>query len=454
MADFDPATMATSLATYYVQGQQDQITAQKTAANTTSTALTKLKSALSAFDTALAGLSGTTKTIAQNSATFSSNVGTATAKSSAAPGTYSFVVDQLATAHQVSFKMPNVPPMAAEDRAFRINVSGAEIEINLKDADINGDGEVSAGELARTINQHADNAGKVSAGVVTVNGESQLVLSSGATGAANAISLDLSGLDPTSAAAANLGAATELVAAQDAIVWLGAKDTGVKLQQASNTFDAIDGVSMTFTATSTSPVTLTVASDASATKDNVQRFVDAYNAVQKVLGDLTSVGNAQTGTSSAAFASDASVRALKSRLSTMVREEYGGVRLSDLGVSVARDGTMSLDATKLETKLKADPTAFDTVFGKATLSDRSGLLGAMDSYLDSWLSTTDGQIQRRQDTVQRKQSSLSARQDRLDQQYESAYNRYLAQFTQLQSLSSQMSETTSLLGSLYSSSTS
>lgn len=449
MADFDPVTMATSLATYYVQGQQDQITAQKTAATDTSAALTKLRSALSAFDTAIAGLSGTTKTVAQNSATFSSEVGTATAKSSAAPGTYSFVVEQLATAHQVAFKMPNVPPMVAEDRAFRVNVSGAEIEINLKDADINGDGEVSAGELARTINQHADNGGKVSAGVVTVNGESQLVLTAGKTGADNAISLDLSGLDPASKAAANLGAATELVAAQDAIVWMGAKDTGMKMQQASNTFDAIEGVSMTFTATSTSPVTLTVASDVSATKDNVQRFVDAYNAVQKVLGDLTRIGNAEAGTNSGVFASDSSVRALKSRLSTMVREEFGGVRLADLGVSVARDGTMSVDATKLETKLKADPTAFDTVFGKATLSDRSGLLGAMDSYLDNWLSTTDGQIQRRQETLQRKQSNLNARQDLLDLQYESAYKRHLAQYTQLQALSSQMGETTGMLGSMF-----
>ncbi len=449
MADFDPVTMATSLATYYTQAQQTQVTAQKTAATNTSAALTKLKSALSSFDSALAGLSGTTKTIAQNSATFSSNVGTATAKSSAATGTYSFVVERLATAHQVAFNMPNVPPMVAENRAFRIQVNGAQVEINLGDADANGDGEVSAPELARAINQHADNGGKVSAGVVTVNGQSQLVLSSGATGAANAISLDLSDLDPASAAATNLGTATELVAAQDALVWLGAKDTGVKLEQASNTFDAIDGVSMTFTATSTSPVTLTVASDASATKANVQSFVDAYNAVQKVLGDLTRVGNADAGTSSAVFASDASVRALKNRLSTMAREEFGGVRLADLGVSVARDGTMSLDSTKLEAKLASDPAAFDTVFGKATLTSKSGLLGAMDGYLDAWLSTTDGQIQRRQDSVQRQQTSLSARQDRLDRQYDSAYNRYLMQFSQLQSLSSQMNQTSSLLGSLF-----
>lgn len=450
MADIDPSTMATSLATYYTQAAQSQIKTQTTKATNTSSALTKLKTALSTFDTALAGLSSVTKTVTQNSATFSSAVGTATAKSSATPGTYSFFVEQLAAAHQVAYQdLPAIDVINGGPLVVQLG-DGSNFSVDLQAADTNGDGSLSQSEIARAINIADNNGGKVSATVVTVGSQTQLVLSAGATGAAGAISLDTSGL-PDSALKTALSGGTELVAAKDAVVWLGAKDTGIRMQQASNTFNAVDGVSMTFTQAmeaGSAPVTLTVANDTSATTKNVQSFVDAYNALGKVLRDLTASGDAEAGVSAAVFASDSGVRALRSRLSGIVRDSYNGLRLADFGVSISRDGTMSLDSSKLETKLAADPSALDGLFGKATAGSRSGLIGAMDTYLDGWLNSTSGQIKRRQETVQKMQATLTSRQTVLDARYDSAYARYLAQFTQLQTLTSKMGETTSLLQSL------
>ncbi len=104
MADFDPATMASSLATAYTQSAQDLLTAQSKAAQATSTALTKLQSALSTFTSALSSLSAK-KGLTQYSATLSSSVGTATASATATPGNYSFFVEQVATAHQVALRL-------------------------------------------------------------------------------------------------------------------------------------------------------------------------------------------------------------------------------------------------------------------------------------------------------------------------------------------------------------
>lgn len=450
MADIDPTTMATSLATYYTQAAQSQITTQTTRANSTSSALTKLQSALSAFDTALTGLSGVTKAVAQNSATFSSSVGTASATASAASGTYSFFVEQLATAHQVAYQdLPAIDVINGGPLVVQLG-DGSSFSVDLQAADTDGDGTLSQSEIARAINTAEGNGGKVAATVMTAGGQTQLILTAGATGEAGAISLDTSGL-PASALKTALDAGTELTAAQDAVVWLGAKDSGIRMQQASNTFTAIAGVSMTFTqamAAGSAPATLTVATDTAATTKNVQTFVDAYNALNKVLTELTKTGNAEAGTASAVFASDSGVRSLRNRLSSMVRESFDGLRLADFGVKIARDGSMSLDSAKLETRLAADPTALDTLFGKAAGGTRSGLIGALDSYLDGWLDSTSGQIKRRQETVQKTQATLSARQTRLDARYDSAYARYLAQFTQLQTLTSRMSETTSLLESL------
>lgn len=449
MADFDPVSTAQQLATAYTKSTQDQITASTTAAQRTSTALTTLKSALTAFNTAVSSLSGSaSKGMRQFTATFgTTGIGTATATSSAQAGTYSFHVEQVATAHQIVFEdLPAVPVALGGPLAVQL-ADGSSFNVNLIAADTDSDGAISQAEIARAINQAEGNQGKATASVLTVNGQTQLVLSAGTTGASNALTLDTSGL-PAGALKDALDGGRELVAAQDAIVWLGGQG-GVKLQQASNTFTAVAGVTMTFTramTTSEAPVTLTVAADGSGTASNVQKFVDAYNTLKKALDDLTKVGT--EGANSAVFATDAGVRALRNRLNTIVRQDFGGLTLMALGVRADRSGSLSLDQAKLDKQLAADPEALDKVFGKASLTASSGVLGAVNQYLDIWLKSGSGQISSRQVSVQVMQKSLTARQQRLDDQYNNFYERYLKQFTQLQALQAQMSQTSGLFSNL------
>ena len=63
---------------------------------------------------------------------------------------------------------------------------------------------------------------------------------------------------------------------------------------------------------------------------------------------------------------------------------------------------------------------------------------------------TDGYIGSRKEAVTKLQSTLTDRQAVLKNQFDNAYNRYLAQFTQLQSLQSQMSGTTSMFEAMFS----
>lgn len=451
MAEIDPTSMASQLANLYVASAQKQLTTQSQAAQSTSTALTKLQSALSAFETALGGLASRGTGVVQRSATLSgagTAITAAKATAQAAPGSHQLFVEQVATVHQVAFEdLPAVPVALGGPLVVQLG-DGTSFSVDLTMADQNSDGTISHAEIARAINTAEDNGGKVVASTVTSGSQTHLVLSAGSSGAAGAFTLDASGL-PDGALKTALSGGRQLVAAQDAVVWLGAQGTGIRLQQASNTFTAIEGVTLTLgqpMASGSAPATLTVANDNSATAEKLQGFVTAYNALEKALDELTAYG--KDGAASAVFASDTGVRNLRTRLDNALRLEVGGVRLMDFGIKTSRDGSISLDSAKLDKALAANPDKLDTLFGNTGLTTASGVLGALQTVADSWTDTSNGQIKRRQDSVQVTQKRITQRQDRLELQYENAYQRYLAQFTQLQNLQSQMSETSNLFSSL------
>lgn len=461
---YDPTTTATQLATAYTAGRQAMITAESNTAAAQSKALSTLSSAMSDFSNALAAFNSQNNVVA-NSATLSSNVGTATATSTAAAGSYNFYVQQLATAGQVAYNSVTDTAAAGSGSMNVVLADGSNFNVNLTNADGNHDGILSAQEIAAAINQAADNNARVTASTMTVNGQQSLVLTSNNTGKDNAVSLDTSGitnLDLKSMLDDTSNQST-LVAAQDAIVWIGAPDAGNpnspnKITQASNTFSLVDGVKMTFTRAQSageSPVTLNVGLDKSTTNSNVQAFVDAYNKLTTTLSQLTASGDPGKGTSAGPFAQDSGLLALRSRLSSVLRQVSGdGQSLPTFGIVGQRDGTISLDTTRLDKAVAANPAALGNLFGSASLTSDTGILGGLDKLTQQWTNPVNGQINQRKDSVQKLQSSLTDRQAQLDSQYNSAYQRYLKQFTDLQTLQAQMAQNTSLFTNMFAQSSS
>lgn len=461
---YDPQTTAEGLANTYIAGSQAILDRQTTKATATSSALTTLSSALTAFQSTLQSLTTSTTAVTANSATFSnSSLGTATATSSAVAGTYSFYVEQLATAGQVSY---NVADSSATN-AGSMNITladGSNFEVDLASADSNNDGVLSAKEVAAAINAAADNDSRITASTMTVNGATKLVLTSTATGADNAVaSIDTSNLGDASLASA-LGSQTVLTEAKNAIVWVGGK-TGEKVEQASNTFSIIDGVKFTITSAqgaNDAATTLTVAADTTNTAANVQKFVDAYNTLLGVFTTLTKAGDhtlvsstdsttTPTATSAdAAFYNDSGVTSLRDRIAATLRTMTDGQSLISYGITSNKDGTLSLDSTRLNKTVAANPGALDTLFGRAGVGIDSGALGAMNKLVSNWTGST-GVIATRRDAVTKLQSDLTDRQATLRTQFDNAYKRYLTQFTALQSLQSSMSTTSDMFTALFSS---
>lgn len=450
---YDPASTAAALAEKYTSSRQQILTAQTTQATAAGKALSTLNSAILGYQASLSALTGINKTMLSQSATFAdTSIGSATASASATAGSYSFFVEQLATAHQVSYSgLPdNTPAAGAGSLSIKAGLTPFTVNLGAAGVDADGNGTLSVREMAAAINGAAGNAGQVSAAVVTIGATTQLVLTAKNTGIDNSVSVDGSGLATGPLKTALAAAPAEVVAAKNAIVWLGAKTTGTKIEQASNTFTNIDGVKMTFTraqAASESPVTLTVAGNNAGTIANVQAFIDSYNKLKAVVDSMVAPGDPESGAAGGVFAHDSGVRALQASLVSLLRNTTGG-SLAAYGITASREGLLTLKAERLTSQLALDPDGLDTLIGRTSSTGGSGIAGKVDTYLKQW-SGTNGQLVQRKEFNGKLQTQLTKRQDLLDSQYDNAYKRYLLQFTQLQTLQSQMSSNTSMFDALF-----
>lgn len=446
---YDPTTTAQALAQKYTATAQSALTTDTTTAKAVATALGSLGVAITSFQSSLGTLTGTGKTFLSQSATLSDTAyGSATANGKAVAGTYDFFVAQVATAGQA--KYGNLTDSTDASGTLRVKIGSGGFDVDLGKAA--GDATLTVRELAAAINNASGNAGKVSASVVTFGTNTQLVLSSTQTGEANAVSLDLANVNDGSLKTA-LGTAANVstTTPQDAIVWVGGK-SGTEVKQASNTFTNVDGLSVSFTKAqldTDANLTVAVKTDNSGTAANVKSFVDAYNALKKTLDGLVAAANADTGAAAGAFASDAGVLALQARLVTLLRPA-GNATLASFGITAQRDGTLALDSTRLNKQLTLQPDGLDRLLGSTSASATSGIAGALDTYLDQW-SGISGQIKQRTDANTKQQSDLTKRQTDLDTKYNAAYDRYLKQFTDLQTLQSTMNSNVSLFDALFSS---
>ena len=455
---YDPITTAKNLATKEIAAQQAALTAKSTLANNTSTALNNMKSAITTFQSAMSAMT-TSKSVLSQAATFpSAGYGTATAGINAAPGTYSFFVEKLATASQLSYG--GLTGVATADGTGTLKVKIGDgvgdntLDIDLAAADKDGNGTLTPQEIAAAINGNSKNNSRVTASIVTIGNEAQLVLTSNVTGIANAATLDASGVTNVALKGALIAPANlkEVVKADDAIVWLGNKDTGTKITQASNTFTNVQDVKITFTramSAAEAPVLLTVAADNAGTIANVQTFVDAYNKLKTLIDGLASPGDPTKGVAAGIFAHDSGLNALRSSMSNALRMGIGGDSLVSYGITAQRDGTISLNSAKLTAKLATNPTGLDQLFGNNSLSAPAGVLGGLDKVLGQWGNVTKGQIKQRLDATGTLQKSLNKSMDRLNTQYDNSYKRYLDQFTRLQILQEQMNKNVDMFDAMF-----
>ncbi|WP_459618413.1 flagellar filament capping protein FliD [Bordetella sp. 2513F-2] len=421
------------------QTKLTQISTQQASYKARISAYSQIQSALEAVQTAAAAL-GKAETISAVKGTVTGEAVTVTTEAGAIPGSYQISVEQLATAQRLQ-------SAAFTDRAAQIG-SGGTIEITLADGStktIELGGDTSLDGVVKAING-TDDAGVHATVVSDGSGNSYLMLTSKSEGEQAAVQgITVTGNDELGAVlsydAASGGTFTVQQPAQDAKLTVN----GIEVTSASNVVSGvIDNVTLTLSAVTPAdgtPSTVTVSRDPSAASKAVQSFVTAYNALQTTIGNLTAF-DVEKETQSA-LTGDSTTRSIQNSLAGALRitTSEGSLRtLSQLGITTnPTNGQLQLDQTALDEALAENPA--DVV---RLLAGTGGLAESMQAATSAALGD-NGTIKARTDGLQLTVDSLEARYERTEASIEATMEIYRQQFTQLDVLVAQMTQTSEYL---------
>lgn len=386
----------------------------------------QLQSALSQFQSAAAALNDS-----ELYESLSTNVGgsavTATADDQAQPGSYNVSVETLATRGTLASE-----GVTAADEVL----TAAEQTLTFTFGDGSTQGVTIAADSSLEDIRDAINASEesgVNATIVFDGTDYRLALSSSETGAeASITNFSFSDTAPFAADIDNT-----LQTGTDASLNVN----GIAITSPTNQVEgAIQGVTLNLQAEGDS--TVKVEQDTRAVREAITGFVDAYNDLKGTIGELTSF-NAETG-AAGELLGDSAVRTVESRLRSVLG---GGVEgqfsmLTDIGISLQRDGTLEIDSGKLDDAIANDQDALSAFFAGA--ADNEGMAGQVNQTIEQLLGsngTVSGAISGAETRIE----SLGERYTRMEQSIEQTISRYRTQFGQLDSMIAQMNQTSDYL---------
>ncbi|OJX80269.1 flagellar filament capping protein FliD [Leifsonia sp. 71-9] len=389
-----------------------------------------------------------------HTATSSSDKVVVTAGTGAVDGTIDFTVDKVAQS-QVTVtgpltQWPDEPPVltfvAADGTMKQVTASSS-----------------SLADVAAAINKAGVGvtATRVAAGLDPSTGEKvyRLQLSSTKTGVEGSFTAYRgSTTDVSAGTASNLltePGAAQVRQAQDAQItlWSG---TGAAqaVTSSTNTFaDVLPGVSMTVSAASTTPVTLTVARDDKAISDVAKSLITSLNDIFALIATKQAVStttNATGGTvvTAGTFTGDSTVRDANQKLLDAASAPIDGVSPSTYGISITSDGNMTFDADKFATALAEDPEKVKAAVAAVAQRVADAATAASDKY-DGTITT---KITGEQSTVKSLNSQISDWDTRLADRRASLEKTYANLEVNLQKLQSQSNWLTGQLAGLSTSS--
>ena len=341
-------------------------TARTTALATYRGLLDKVRTAAKALSTGTAfdAMSSTTSVLAGTRA-----IASATADATATTGSYQIKVDQLAKAEKLAGTIGR-DAATALGAAAEFTVNGQAVTVDTTDTLVTLQGKINA------LNSGATPTG-VSATILTVApGDSRLILTSTKSGAAGITLADTVGTTlQTLGFQDGLGAelaGSVLVNGADAQFRID----DIPLTRTSNVVtDAITGVTLTLTGDDVGAVTsIQVDRFVDAARTSMQQFVEAYNGL---VAFLKTQGTAST-TSTPPLYGQSLIRTARAQLPSLLLEAVGGAAadlatVGQAGLSLTRDGTLTLDATKFDAAFKDRQGDLRTLFTEQRTATGAGL---------------------------------------------------------------------------------
>ena len=359
----------------------------------------------------------------------------------ASPGAHTISITSLAQAQRsVGDGFDNVTAQVNGGNAFTLSltVAGEATDIEISAADTNASAVVNA------INQAGAgvSAQLLDTGVEGAADRYKIVLT-GQTGASNAFSVstdaaDTSGLNFTTPTGQD---------AADAAVTVN----GVAISRSTNTIDdVIPGMTFDLLGPTTGAVAVQLNRDSSGVKERVQSLVTAYNSMVSDFGILTGPASEdEEDIYSGSLRGDSTVRSVLSQMRQVFfgESETAGesiTSLRDMGVSVDKDGVVTLDEAALDEALT---THFEEVVsalaGRTTTEVdgetviQQGLGAEMAARLRALMGPT-GIILSQSTSAESQVGRYEEQLEKLETRMEGILERYTKQFAAMESIVGQL----------------
>jgi len=416
--------------------QANRLTKRESSANEELSALGKFKSALAGFKDSLGKLTDAATFQGRTVKVGDDKVLTAAANATSLPGNYSVEVINLAAAQRLR-------SIGFGDATTAIGTGTLAITVNGQTANIVIDSAASSlNDIRDAINGSADNPG-VRATIVKASDGAHLILSATETGAANAITVAVTGGDGglapfAYAAGAPANPLVQLQAAADANVVID----GFPVSSSGNTISAaIDGLTINLvSAKPGTTVDVSVDYNPEGAKSSVAGFVTAYNKLIDTVTELTRY-NADTR-DAAPLLGDATVRGIRDQLRREISQSLGSgafTSLAAIGVTTQTTGKLAVDATKLSNAIDTDFDAVGAVF-----AGTAGLATRLDTITGATLSS-GSTISTREASLKSALKIITTQRETLDDRLEKVRSRLLDQFNAMDRLLSQLKNTSAFL---------
>ena len=419
---------------------------KQTSIQTTVSEYGKVKSAISTLrDTAskLAGSSlwGQTVSTSSNAAAVTSTTNGSVA------GSYSVAVQSLASVQTVATGVyptttttPGSGVLHIDLGAWGAGQTTFTGKVPIASADIT----IAATDTLTDVRDKINAAGvEVTALIMTDASGSRLLMRSNITGAENGFRTSgIAGLDfdPSSGGAGM----TQTQTAADA----KATVNGLPVTSTTNAFvNIVDGLSLTLNAVTTSPVNVDVVADKDSLKKALTAFAEAYTAVNKLIAADTKYDPITK--KGGPLLADSAVSTLQSQLRSLVGQSSGASavfgRLSDVGLQLQADGSMTVNATKLDSALVNLPELKKAFSNSNILDPSQDGFGKKFRVLNDAMLAADGSLSSRSEGLSSQLTRNQKSQDDLNVRLAGIEKRLRAQYNALDKRMAQITSSSSLV---------
>ena len=292
-----------------------------------------------------------------------------------------------------------------------------------------GTGKDNLTEVARQINEAK--AG-VSATVLRDASGERLLMRAISTGSANTITVGVTGgtpggLDRLAFGPGATGGMTQTQAAQNA----EAKINNVTVTSGTNTLaDTVPGLTLTLSqiTNANAPVEVGVSADRDAMRQNIQGFVDAYNAINDLLAETTKYDPATKVAGS--LQGNSTALGLQNALRSMMRsatESSPFSNLSAVGIEAQKGGKLTINSSKLNTAME-NLEGLQSLFTTTGTSPATQGFGLKIKAFADGLTNATGTLSTKAKALQDAVSRNSAQQDKVNERASRAEVRFRAQY--------------------------